>query len=330
MILCNKHAIIFLFLIFIHIFFEEDTKFKYNSTAPGIWGFDSAMKGKNVEKNMVNLTHNLYVFINYDAISPLPMVLYDMGVELRHNENYYYDNSKRMNYDGYIIQYTFNGHGVYEDGENVYCLDTNKGFITSVPNNSKYYLPNHEDNYWEYIYVHFNGSVAKQFYEEIKKVSGNIFTLPFDNPAIQLWIDEYKLLEHGKQYKRFESGVFIYSFLAALLREISSPSTSSSQIADAVKQINTNYNSDISLAELSQSLGISPSQLSRLFHKEIGISPIEYLTNVRLEHSMQLLAMTNLGINEIASLCGFSNGNYFTKVFKKKLGFTPSNYRTNH
>ena len=122
----------------------------------------------------------------------------------------------------------------------------------------------------------------------------------------------------------------MYQFLTTLLREISAPASSGSQITDAVNQINANYNTDISLSELSKNLRITSSQLSRLFHREIGISPIEYLTNVRLEHSMQLLTMTNLGINEIATLCGFANGNYFTKVFKKKLGFTPSKYRTNH
>lgn len=69
---------------------------------------------------------------------------------------------------------------------------------------------------------------------------------------------------------------------------------------------------------------------SRSFRREIGISPIEYLSNVRLEHAMQLLTTTNLSINEIAVLSGFSNGNYFAKVFKRKLGFTPSDYKRNH
>lgn len=48
------------------------------------------------------MTHNFYGFINGDSIYPLPMVLYDMGFELRHNEKYYYDNYNRLNYDGYI------------------------------------------------------------------------------------------------------------------------------------------------------------------------------------------------------------------------------------
>mgnify|MGYP007087038694 CR=1 FL=1 len=51
------------------------------------------------------MIHNFYGFINHDSISPLPLILYDMGFELRQNEDYYFDNHNRENYDGYIIQF---------------------------------------------------------------------------------------------------------------------------------------------------------------------------------------------------------------------------------
>lgn len=202
----------------------------------------------------------------------------------------------------------------------MYTLEKNTGFITCVPNDCKYYLSDDKNNHWEYIYIHFGGSLAGQFYEEILKITGNIFTLPLNNPAIQLLLREYELLEYGKQYKRFEAGVFIYTLLTTLLREISSPSSSYSHVTAAKSWINANYASDISLAELCEKLQITQSHLSCSFHKETGLSPIEYLSNVRLEKSIKLLATTELSINEIASLCGFANGNYFSKVFRKKLG----------
>lgn len=65
-------------------------------------------------KGFVKMIHNFYGFINHDSISPLPLILYDMGFELRQNEDYYFDNHNRENYDGYIIQYTLSGYGIYE------------------------------------------------------------------------------------------------------------------------------------------------------------------------------------------------------------------------
>ena len=91
----------------------------------------------------------------------------------------------------------------------MYTLEKNTGFITCVPNDCKYYLPDDKNNHWEYIYIHFGGSLTGQFYEEILKITGNNFTLPLNNPAIQLLLREYELLECGKQYKRFEAGAFI-------------------------------------------------------------------------------------------------------------------------
>lgn len=281
-------------------------------------------------KGFVKMIHNFYGFINHDSISPLPLILYDMGFELRQNEDYYFDNHNRENYDGYIIQYTLSGYGIYETDEKKYTLNNNTGFITCIPNNCIYYLPTDNNNQWEYLYVHFGGSLAKQFYEEIVAVTGNVFSLPLNNPAIQLLINEYELLGHGRQYKRFEAGAFIYNMLTTLLREISSPASADGMISKAVNWIKSNYASDISLSELCEMLQITQSHFSRSFRREIGISPIEYLSNVRLEHAMQLLTTTNLSINEIAVLSGFSNGNYFAKAFKRKLGFTPSDYKRNH
>lgn len=276
------------------------------------------------------MTHNFHGFINHDSITPLPMILYDMGVEERINEDYYYDNRIRRNYDGYIIQYTLDGYGIYETSDKKHTLGRNTGFITCVPNDCSYYFPKDNEYGWEYIYIHFSGSLAALFYDEIVNTTGNVFSLPLNNPAIQLLINEYELLELGKKYKRFEAGAFIYNLLTTLLREISSPSSSDSLITRAVNWININYASDISLSELCELLYITPSHFSRSFRREIGISPVEYLSNVRLEHAMHMLTTTDMSINEIARSCGFANGNYFAKAFKRRLGFTPSDYKRNH
>ncbi len=276
------------------------------------------------------MKHNFYGFINYDNIEPLPMILYDMGFEKRINENYYYDNRTRTNYDGYIFQYTTDGCGIYETSDDKYTLAKDTGFITCVPNGCSYYLPFDNKNGWEYLYIHFSGSLASQFYNEIISMTGNIFSLPSDNPAIRLLVNELERLEHGRKYKRFEAGVFMYNFLTTLTREISSPTSSGSLVAKAVNWINANYASDISLSELCESLNVTPSHFSRIFRYEIGISPIEYLSNIRLEHAMHLLTTTDMSINEIACSSGFANGNYFAKVFKRRLGFTPSDYKRNH
>lgn len=88
-----------------------------------------------------------------------------------------------------------------------------------------------------------------------------------------------------------------------------------------------NYASIRSIEEIADILNISFSHFTREFTKEIGTNPIKYLTNIRLTHSVKLLLETSLSIDNVASLCGFSNGNYFSKLFKKHMNMTPGRYR---
>jgi AraC-like DNA-binding protein len=89
-----------------------------------------------------------------------------------------------------------------------------------------------------------------------------------------------------------------------------------------------NFASEITLDQMSQQLGISPSYLSRMFQKEFGVSFSAYLTTVRLENAVSLLRHTSLQIAEIAYRCGFKDSSYFIKTFRQHYGKTPGNFRS--
>lgn len=69
--------------------------------------------------------------------------------------------------------------------------------------------------------------------------------------------------------------------------------------------------------------------MSELFKKEMGISMNEYINNVRIIHACSEIRLTKAPIGQIAENCGFTDQNYFTKVFKKITGNTPTKYRDN-
>ena len=71
------------------------------------------------------MKYDFFAFINYDQITPLPATLYDMGVEYRQNDPYYFDNKNRLNYNGFLFQYTLSGHGIYEDDTGTHILEKN-------------------------------------------------------------------------------------------------------------------------------------------------------------------------------------------------------------
>lgn len=96
-----------------------------------------------------------------------------------------------------------------------------------------------------------------------------------------------------------------------------------------VKFIEQNCAKPLTLDVLANEFYLSPGYLCRLFKQKVGINFIDYLNTVRIARAKHLLLTTNLRIYEVGNLCGYADLNYFTKVFKKATGVTPSYFRNN-
>ncbi|MDF2726173.1 MAG: AraC family transcriptional regulator [Paenibacillus sp.] len=86
----------------------------------------------------------------------------------------------------------------------------------------------------------------------------------------------------------------------------------------------------ISLNQLADSLGLSTVQFSRRFRKMFGVNPSEYVSELRIDKARSLLQENKLTLDEIAVLCGYSNGFYFSRVFSQKMRISPSEYRQSY
>lgn len=89
-----------------------------------------------------------------------------------------------------------------------------------------------------------------------------------------------------------------------------------------------NYSRMCSLEELSREAGLSPCYLSRLFREEVGENISSFVSRLRTEKAAQLLRDSSLPVQNISAYVGYADNNYFTKVFKKHFGCTPSEYRS--
>ena len=95
----------------------------------------------------------------------------------------------------------------------------------------------------------------------------------------------------------------------------------------AIRFFEQNYHHAITLAEVARVCGKSSSSIVRLFREAFGHSPIEYLINLRLEKAAAMLRQSEAAISEIAMATGFGDSNYFTKMFRRKFGVSPRDYR---
>ncbi|MBQ8814783.1 MAG: response regulator [Lachnospiraceae bacterium] len=84
---------------------------------------------------------------------------------------------------------------------------------------------------------------------------------------------------------------------------------------------------DCGVAMISERFHFSPDHINRLFHRYTGETLNAYINKKKMEYALELLKNPKLSINEVASLSGFQNQNYFSRVFRKKMQITPTEYR---
>lgn len=123
----------------------------------------------------------------------------------------------------------------------------------------------------------------------------------------------------------------VYALLNDLLYQVAegmnNPRGPFSLLDDIKSHIDSHYHQEIRRESVAEAFNISPGYLSRLFSRESDVKFNEYLKLARISRSKTLLTNTTLKINEVAEKCGFTDTNYFCKVFRDINDCTPLEYR---
>lgn len=113
----------------------------------------------------------------------------------------------------------------------------------------------------------------------------------------------------------------------ALFGQDSLPPHTSALVKGAIAYMQQNYTRPVSRWEIAEALGVSEDYITRVFNRELGISPWEYLNRFRILQAMLLLKKTSQSIGAIARLVGFKDQAYFSRVFHQHNGLSPQAFR---
>ncbi len=102
---------------------------------------------------------------------------------------------------------------------------------------------------------------------------------------------------------------------------------STHRVRHLIDHLSSDYSRQWTLTEMANYCGIQRTQLSNLFHKLTGGTPMEYLSRIRMEHAKTLLRETDMKVIDIAFECGSSSSQYFASTFRHTTGMTPSAFR---
>jgi AraC-like DNA-binding protein len=94
--------------------------------------------------------------------------------------------------------------------------------------------------------------------------------------------------------------------------------------------IDEHYDEPITVKQLAQVAAMSETSLLRTFRRVVQDSPIDYVIRVRIAKAIEMMADPDVRITDVAFRCGFSDGNYFSRTFRKIMGESPREFRKRH
>ncbi len=119
----------------------------------------------------------------------------------------------------------------------------------------------------------------------------------------------------------------IFKVMDSLMDRICAVSNNLQVVDEATRYIREHFDKNLTLNDIAHAVYISPYYLSHIFKEQLNCTVIDYLTNVRIEEAKKLLRKKGLSIVSVAGRIGYSDSGYFSKVFKKSEGVTPSTFK---
>ncbi len=235
--------------------------------------------------------------------------------------------------DHFIVHYIRKGTGFFSSRETTYRLGEGQGFII-FPDQLVTYTAD-IDQPWEYSWVGFHGLKA----ESLLKKSGfsrkqpvflyqtdNKLSECLDNMIREARLDtpsELMLLGH------------LYIFLSLLIQNnrnrtagISKTEKQEKYIRKVVDFISKNYSRKITIGEIASAIRLDRSYLYSIFQKYLNMSPQDFLIRYRIDRAVEIMKNPSLTIGDIARSVGYDDPLQFSKIFKKKMGMSPSLFRS--
>lgn len=260
-----------------------------------------------------------------------PVQLHSLGWQIQSSDSYYCDGMNRQNETGNcIFQYTLSGNGIYEINGISYTLQEGTAFIAQIPSCHSYYLPTNNEK-WEFMFFTLYGDYVSKEWKMLQEMFGCVFTLKKDSDIIQYLSDTYLQATNNEINDGYQTSCIAYEFLMKLTQSLAYPVanelTLNNKLDESIIFIKNNLHNNLNLDDIAQSIQMSKYHYIHTFTKYKGISPWNYVTKLRIEHSIKLLLTTKESLEVISTQVGYSNANYFNKVFCKYVGLAPGKLR---
>ncbi len=234
----------------------------------------------------------------------------------------------------YVFIYCVDGKGWYSVKNRRYDVHRDQYFI--LPAGEPHVYASDEDDPWTIYWIHFRGELAQYYVTNIHS--------PFDvTPTkksrilnrINLFEEIFQSLDHSYAIENIRYAMATFQHYLASLRYIqqyreavANADNGNDVVSMAIHYFEENIEHEITLKNVSDFVGKSPSHLSSVFKEKIGYSPLNYFTLLKIKKACEMLDNSGMKINQISLKLGYEDPYYFSRQFSKVMGMSPKSYRS--
>lgn len=220
----------------------------------------------------------------------------------------------------YELVYKISGEVVTHFKGEVFHIRQGMAYIIPKCDNADYYIERTVPGDCIDIFFDTDTELAQKL--RIVDFNENTKILVLFQSLYKLWITRPR-----GYYFKCMSVLYEILYMMILKSDKYSPNSKLKKIESGIEYIHNNLYTDINYYEPSKICGMSYTYFKKLFIEKFGIPPVQYVNNMRLERSRELLLTNKYSVGEIAKMCGFENVYYFSGKFKEKYGLSPTEYK---
>ncbi len=221
-------------------------------------------------------------------------------------------------------------HFYFEDGKDTMVPAGNMVlYRPKEPQKYVYYGSERAEVYW----VHFTGNNVKNILK-CYGITNDMRVIPAGTSLEYSRIFKQMILELQRCQTGYEEllSMLLRQIFITVSRQLSKEHILKNDYLDtemelALEYFNENYNKEISVEDYAAERGMSISWFIRNFKQYANTTPMQYIVSLRITNAQMLLETTNYNVTEIGNIVGYDNPLYFSRIFKKQKGVSPSEYR---
>ncbi|MDR6882618.1 helix-turn-helix transcriptional regulator [Bacillus sp. 3255] len=268
-------------------------------------------------------------FVVTETDRKLPLILDTVGFE---NQQLYY--KREEGYPCFHWLQTIHGSGEIILDSGSIKLGENQGMLLPAGVPHEYKVPAAK---WSTWYLTFDGALAASIVYALEIPLSVPISWGADTPLATIHEYYYDKYRYSYDFTGMNGSLEVYQFLTTLkkhgnVNKSASFSQSHERLLPLLFQLEQHFASpDVGLTWMSDVLEVSPQHVNTLFRKAFGLSPYQYLLQLRLQKSKELLITgTERTIKQIAETTGFQSASHFISTFRKSVGLTPEVFRTQY